>query len=48
MKEYINELINELDYHNKFTTEQAIICTVLGVTTFILAAFGESIILSLF
>jgi hypothetical protein len=48
MKEFIFELINELDYHNEFTTEEAVVYTVLAIVIFVLAACGESIILSLF
>ena len=46
MKELINELIHELDYHNEFTTEEAVVYTVLAIVIFILAACGESVILS--
>lgn len=46
MKQFIHELINELDYKNEFTTEQAVIYTVLAIVIFVLAACGESIILS--
>lgn len=48
MKQFITELIDSLDYRNEFTTEEAIIYTVLAIVVFILAACGESIILSLF
>lgn len=48
MKEFFNELINELDYHNEFTTEEAVVYTVLAIVIFVLAACGESIILSMF
>lgn len=46
MKDFFNELINELDYRNEFTTEEAVIYTVLAIVIFVLAACGESIILS--
>lgn len=48
MKEFITEFINELDYRNEFTTEEAVVYTVLAIVIFVLAACGESIILSLF
>ena len=48
MKQFITELIDSLDYRNEFTTEEAVIYTVLAIVVFILAACGESIILSLF
>lgn len=48
MKQIIAKLINELDYHNEFTTEEAVIYTVLAIVVFILAACGESVILSMF
>lgn len=48
MKQFIHELINELDYRNEFTTEEAIIYTVLAIAVFVLASCGESIILSMF
>lgn len=48
MKELFIELINELDYRNEFTTEEAVVYTVLAIVIFVLAACGESIILSLF
>lgn len=48
MKQFIYKLINELDYRNEFTTEEAIIYTVLAIAVFVLAACGESVILNLF
>ena len=48
MKEIIKHIARELDYRNEFTTEEAIIYTVLAIVIFVLAACGESIILSLF
>lgn len=48
MKEFINELINELDYHNEFTTKEFILYTILATAALIVAACGESIVLSLF
>lgn len=46
MKQFIHELINELDYRNEFTTEEAVVYTVLAIVIFVLAACGESVILS--
>ena len=46
MKEFIAEFINALDYRNKFTTEEAVVYTVLAIVIFVLAACGESIIFS--
>lgn len=48
MKQFITELINELDYHNEFTTEEAVVYTVLAIAVFVFAACGESIILNIF
>ena len=48
MKDFFNELINELDYRNEFTTEQAIIYTTLAIAVFAVALCGESIILGMF
>ena len=48
MKDFIYELINELDYRNEFTTEEAVVYTVLAIVIFIIALCGESIILSMF
>lgn len=48
MKQLIHELINELDYHNEFTTKEAVVYTTLAIVAFVLAACGESIILSMF
>ena len=46
MKQFIAEFINALDYRNEFTTEEAVVYTVLAIAIFVLAACGESIILS--
>lgn len=46
MKEIIKYLATELDYRNEFTTEEAVVYTVLAIVIFVLAACGESIILS--
>lgn len=48
MKRYFSELIHELDYRNEFTTEEAVVYTVLAIVAFVLAACGESIIVSVF
>lgn len=48
MKQFITELIDSLDYHNEFTTKEAVIYTILAIAAFAFAACGESIILSLF
>ena len=48
MKEFINELIDSLDYRNEFTTKEAVVYTTLAIVAFVLAACGESVILSLF
>ena len=46
MKTLITEIIHELDYRNEFTTEEAVVYTVLAIVIFVFAACGESIILS--
>lgn len=48
MKDIIKYLATELDYHNEFTTKEAIVYTTLAIVVFVLAACGESIILSMF
>ena len=48
MKEIIKYLATELDYRNEFTTEEAVIYTVLAIVIFTIALCGESIILSIF
>lgn len=48
MKQLIHELINELDYHNEFTTKEAVIYTTLAIVVFAVALCGESVILSMF
>lgn len=47
MKDIIKYIARELDYRNEFTTEEAVIYTILAIVIFVLAACGESIILSL-
>lgn len=48
MKKIIKYLATEFDYHNEFTTKEAVVYTTLAIVTFVLAACGESIILSMF
>lgn len=48
MKEIIKYLARELDYHNEFTTEEAVVYTVLAIVIFTIALCGESVILSMF
>lgn len=48
MKAFIKYLATELDYHNEFTTEEAVVYTVLAIVVFVLALCGESIILGMF
>lgn len=48
MKTLITEIIHELDYHNEFTTKEAIIYTILAIAIFAIALCGESIILGMF
>ena len=48
MKAFIKYILTELDYHNEFTTKEAVIYTTLAIVVFAFAACGESIILSLF
>ena len=48
MKDFFKELVHELDYHNEFTTEEAVVYTVLAIVFFGLALCGETIILNLF
>lgn len=47
MKQFITKLINELDYRNEFTTEEAVVYTVLAIVVFTIALCGESIVLSM-
>lgn len=48
MKDIIKYLATELDYHNEFTTKEAIIYTTLAIVVFTVALCGESVILSMF
>ena len=48
MKQFIHELINELDYRNEFTTKEAVVYTALAIVVFTIALCGESIILGMF
>ena len=48
MKTLITEIIHELDYHNEFTTKEAVVYTVLAIAVFTIALCGESVILGMF
>ncbi len=48
MKQFVTELIDSLDYRNEFTTKEFVLYSIIGITCLVLAACGESIILSLF
>lgn len=48
MRNIIKYLATELDYRNEFTTEEAVIYTVLAIVIFSIALCGESVILSIF
>ncbi len=48
MRNIIKYLATELDYHNEFTTEEAVVYTVLAIVAFTVALCGESIILGMF
>lgn len=48
MRNIIKYLIRELDYRNEFTTEEAVVYTVLAIVVFTIALCGESVILSMF
>lgn len=48
MKEFFINFINELDYRNEFTTEEAVVYTVLAIVVFAVALCGESVVLSMF
>lgn len=48
MRNIIKYFIRELDYRNEFTTEEAVVYTVLAIAVFVFAACGESIILNIF
>lgn len=48
MKNIIKHIATELDYRNEFTTKEAVVYTTLAIVAFVLAACGESIILSMF
>lgn len=48
MKAFIKYLATEFDYHNEFTTKEAIIYTALAIIVFAVALCGESVILSMF
>ena len=48
MRDVIKRIVRELDCRNEFTTEEAVVYTVLAIAVFVLAACGESVILNLF
>jgi len=47
MKELFYDFVQSLDYRNEFTTKEAVVYTTLAIVAFVLAACGESIILSM-
>ena len=44
MKKIINELINELDYRNEFTTKEIVLYSILTTVCLVIACCGESIV----
>lgn len=48
MKKIIKYIATELDYRNEFTTKEFVLYTILATACLVLAACGESIVLSLF
>lgn len=48
MKELFYDFVQSLDYHNEFTTKEAVIYTALTIIVFTVALCGESVILSMF
>lgn len=48
MKELFYDFVQSLDYHNEFTTKEAVVYTVLAIVVFTIALCGESVILNLF
>jgi len=44
MKQLIHKLINELDYHNEFTTKEFILYTILTTICLVIACCGETIV----
>ena len=48
MKDFIKYITTELDYRNEFTTEEAVVYTILAIVVFAVALCGESVILSMF
>ena len=44
MKKIINELINELDYRNEFTTKEFVLYSILTTVCLVIACCGESIV----
>lgn len=44
MKQLIHELINELDYHNEFTTKEFVLYSILTTICLVIACCGETIV----
>lgn len=44
MKQLIHELINELDYHNEFTTKEFVLYSILTTVCLVIACCGETIV----
>lgn len=44
MKQFITEIINELDYRNEFSTKEFILYSILATACLVIACCGESII----
>ena len=47
MKDIIKHIATELDYHNEFSTKEFVLYTILATACMVLAACGESVILSM-
>ena len=48
MKEIIKYIATELDYRNEFSTKEFVLYTIFATAALIVAACGESIVLSMF
>lgn len=48
MKDIIKYIATEFDYRNEFTTKEFVLYTILATAALVVAACGESVILSLF
>ena len=44
MKQLIHELIDELDYHNEFTTKEFVLYSILTTVCLVIACCGETIV----